>query len=68
MRESEHMNKSLRSKKSEILYNEFMFCDLEEVAKIVATQVSNQFFFRIVNKFRRLRNVQPIKEIKSSEQ
>ena len=64
MRESEHMNKSLRSKKSEILYNEFMFCDLEEVAKIVATQ----FFFRIVNKFRRLRNVQPIKEIKSSEQ
>ena len=62
------MNKSLRSKKSEILYNEFMFCDLEEVAKIVATQVSNQFFFRIVNKFRRLRNVQPIKEIKSSEQ
>lgn len=50
-----NMNESKRKKRTELLREELYYFELDEIAKIVATQVPVKMLFRIINKLRRLR-------------
>ena len=55
------MNKSKIELKSKLLYKEFTFYDDEyKMARIIAKQIPNRIFYRIINKFRRIRNAPEI--------
>jgi len=57
------MEKSKRKQMSDLLYDELVYYDyyeLDEVAKVIATQLPWKMLKRIINKFRRLRNAPQI--------
>ncbi len=55
------MNESKRKEKASLLLEELVYCELDEIAKVVATQIPTKMLFRIINKFRRLRGEENLK-------
>ena len=51
---------SKRNQKTEMLLNELVFCELDEIAKVIATEIPWRMLIRILNKFRRLRKAPEI--------
>lgn len=49
------MNESKRKIKANLLLEELYYCELDEIAKVVATQISTKMLLRVINKLRRLR-------------
>lgn len=49
------MNESKHKKRTDLLLEEFYYCELDEIAKVIATQIPPKMLLRIINKFRRLR-------------
>lgn len=56
----ESINISKRKQKTEMLLDELVFYELDEIAKVIATEIPWRMLVRILNKLRRIRGVSEI--------